>query len=161
MNGKSMSDENLVVLTADIVSAHVSNNSVAIADLATLIGNVHEALAALVDAPTPVVEKAPPAVPVRSSIKPDYIVCLEDGKKLTMLKRYLMTNYQMTPADYRAKWNLPSDYPMVSPNYAEKRRALAVQIGLGRKKGEVIAPKAGAQAAPKTGRARLKPRFVS
>jgi predicted transcriptional regulator len=155
-----MSDEKLVVLTADIASAHVANNSVSIADLAMLIGNVHDALTALATKPIAVVEKALPAVPVRNSIKPDYIVCLEDGKKLTMLKRYLMTTYQMTPADYRAKWNLPSDYPMVSPNYAEKRRALAVQSGLGRKKGAIIAPKVIVQDTPKTRSAHLKPRFV-
>jgi predicted transcriptional regulator len=160
INGKPMPHENLVVLTADIVSAHVANNSVAIADLATLIGNVHDALAALATPSTPIVENASPAVPVRSSIKPDYLVCLEDGKRLTMLKRYLMTNYQMTPADYRAKWNLPSDYPMVSPNYTKKRQLIAVQSGLGRKKG-AIAPKASVQVAPKTGKARLKPRFVA
>ena len=78
-------------------------------------------------------EKVTPAVSIRSSIKPDYLVCLEDGKKLTMLKRYLSTNFNMTPDDYRAKWGLPKDYPMVAPNYAERRRALAHAVGLGRK----------------------------
>ena len=127
------SEDTLLMLTADIVAAHVSNNSVGIADLPDLIGRVHTALANLgskADAPA---EELKPAVSIRASVKPDYIVCLEDGKKLTMLRRYLMTNFGMTPDDYRAKWNLPADYPMVAPNYAEKRRVLAKQIGLGRK----------------------------
>jgi predicted transcriptional regulator len=121
----------LLALTADIVSSHVANNSVAVNDLPQLIQNVYATLSGL---STPV--KAPevrpePAVPVRQSIKPDYIVCLEDGKKLKMLKRHLMTAYGMTPDDYRAKWGLPADYPMVAPNYAESRRQLAKSIGLG------------------------------
>jgi len=122
--------ETLVTLTADIVAAHVSNNSVAISDIALVIQSVHEALAGLGQTAAPEV-KQEPAVSVRSSVKPDYITCLEDGKKLKMLRRHLMTHYGMTPDDYRAKWNLPKDYPMVAPNYAEKRRALAKQIGLG------------------------------
>ncbi|MDG5489374.1 MucR family transcriptional regulator [Sphingomonas sp. FW199] len=124
-------NETLVTLTADIVAAHVSNNSVAVSDLPLIIQNVHNALAGLgTVAPEPEV-KQEPAVSVRASIKPDYIVCLEDGKKLKMLKRHLMTHYQMTPEQYRAKWNLPADYPMVAPNYAEQRRSLAKKIGLG------------------------------
>lgn len=123
----------LITLTADIVAAHVANNSVAVTDLPRLIENVHGALGALGTKPTPIEVAAQPAVPIRSSIKPDYIVCLEDGKKLKMLKRHLMTQYQMTPEDYRAKWRLPVDYPMVAPNYAEKRRTLAKAMGLGRK----------------------------
>jgi predicted transcriptional regulator len=124
-------DELLVTLTADIVAAHVSNNSVAVSDLALLIQNVHGALAGLTgEAPVPQA-KQEPAVSIRASIKPDYIVCLEDGKKLKMLKRHLMTHYKMTPEDYRAKWGLPADYPMVAPNYAEQRRTLAKKIGLG------------------------------
>ena len=123
----------LITLTADIVAAHVSNNSVAVADLPLIIQNVHSALAGL-GTPTAEAEvKQEPAVSIRSSIKPDYVVCLEDGKKLKMLKRHLMTHYQMTPDDYRAKWNLPADYPMVAPNYAEQRRTLAKKIGLGTK----------------------------
>ena len=126
--------ETLVTLTADIVAAHVSNNSVAVSDLPLLIANVHGALAGL-NSPTPAPEvKQEPAVSIRSSIKPDYIVCLEDGKKLKMLKRHLMTHYQMIPDQYRAKWNLPADYPMVAPNYAEQRRTLAKKIGLGTKR---------------------------
>lgn len=127
--------ETLVTLTADIVSAHVSNNSVAVGDVPTLIRNVYNALTGLEVVATE--ESAPePAVSIRASIKPDYIVCLEDGKKMKMLKRHLMTQYNMTPEEYRARWNLPADYPMVAPNYAEKRRALAKEIGLGRKPGQ-------------------------
>ena len=124
--------ETLVTLTADIVAAHVSNNSVAISDIPLIIRSVHDALAGLGTKVAPEV-KQEPAVSIRASVKPDYIVCLEDGKKLKMLRRHLMTHYGMTPDDYRAKWNLPKDYPMVSPNYAEKRRALALEIGLGTK----------------------------
>ena len=127
-------NETLITLTADIVSAHVSNNSVAVNYLPQLIQNVHTALSALgTKAPEPEA-KLEPAVSIRSSVKPDYIVCLEDGKKLKMLKRHLMTHYQMTPDDYRAKWGLSADYPMVAPNYAEQRRALAKKIGLGTKR---------------------------
>lgn len=126
--------ETLITLTADIVAAHVSNNSVAVSDLPVLIANVHGALSHL-GGPAPVeAVKLEPAVSVRSSIKPDFIVCLEDGKKLKMLKRHLMTHYQMTPEQYRTKWNLPADYPMVAPNYAEQRRTLAKKIGLGTKR---------------------------
>lgn len=124
--------ETIIALTADIVSAHVSNNSVALSDLPTLIQNVHGALSQLNEESAPTESKPEPAVSVRSSVKPDYIVCLEDGKKLKMLKRHLMTHYQMTPEQYRAKWNLPLDYPMVAPNYAEQRRSLAKKIGLGK-----------------------------
>jgi predicted transcriptional regulator len=127
--------ELLITLTADIVAAHVSNNSVAVSDVSTLIGNVHAALAGLsvtAAAPEIVLE---PAVPIRNSVKRDYIVCLDDGKKLKMLKRHLMTHYGMTPDDYRAKWGLPADYPMVAPAYAEQRRELAKAIGLGRAPG--------------------------
>jgi predicted transcriptional regulator len=128
-------NETLITLTSDIVAAHVSNNSVGVDDLATLISNVYGALSGLGQA-APVVEELPePAVSVRASVKPDYIVCLEDGKKLKMLKRHLMTHYNMTPDQYRQRWNLPADYPMVAPNYAEKRRELAKSIGLGRKPG--------------------------
>ena len=126
--------ETLVTLTADIVSAHVSNNSVAVSDLPLLINNVHTALSGLGTRKEEPQPKPEPAVSIRSSIKPDYIVCLEDGKKLKMLKRHLMTHYQMTPDAYRQKWGLNSDYPMVAPNYAEQRRSLAKKIGLGTKR---------------------------
>lgn len=132
MSDQADAAEMLVTLTADIVAAHVSNNSVAISDLATLINNVHAALANLGDTPM-VEEKLVPAVSIRASIKPDYIVCLEDGKRMKMLRRHLMTHYNMTPDDYRTKWGLPADYPMVAPDYSEKRRMLAKEIGLGTK----------------------------
>jgi predicted transcriptional regulator len=128
--------ETFITLTADIVAAHVSNNSVAVSDLPTLISNVHTALAGLTTPVAPPAPKQDPAVSIRSSIKPDYIVCLEDGKKLKMLKRHLMTHYKMTPDEYRIKWGLSNDYPMVAPNYAETRRNLAIKIGLGRKPGK-------------------------
>lgn len=134
-NPQNDMNETLITLTSDIVAAHVSNNSVAVGDLAVLITNVYGALAGL-GQPVQIDEPAPePAVSIRSSVKPDHIVCLEDGKKLKMLKRHLMTHYNMTPEQYRARWNLPTDYPMVAPNYAEKRRELAKKIGLGRKPG--------------------------
>jgi predicted transcriptional regulator len=133
-----MSDdaETIIALTADIVAAHVGNNSVSVSDLPAIIANVHAALAGL---GTPIVApptKQEPAVSIRNSIKPDFIVCLEDGKKMKMLKRHLMTAFGMTPDAYRAKWDLPASYPMVAPNYAATRRALAVRIGLGRKPGK-------------------------
>ena len=134
-------NETLITRTADIVSAHVSNNSVAVNDLPVLIQNVHSALTALGGPAEAPVVKQEPAVSVRASIKPDYIVCLEDGKKLKMLKRHLMTHYQMTPDEYRQKWGLSADYPMVAPNYAEQRRTLAKKIGLGTKRRRTTAKK--------------------
>jgi predicted transcriptional regulator len=127
-------DDTLITLTADIVAAHVSNNSVAVNDLPQLIQNVHGALSQLSGASSAAEAKPEPKVPIRSSVKPDYIVCLEDGKRLKMLKRHLMTHYQMTPDQYRQKWGLAADYPMVAPNYAEQRRTLAKSIGLGTKR---------------------------
>ncbi|MXP41144.1 MucR family transcriptional regulator [Altererythrobacter soli] len=136
---------NLITLTADIVAAHASNNSIAPEQIPELIASVHQALAGL--GKSPEVEARPePAVSVRSSVKKDHIVCLEDGKKMKMLKRHLMTDHGMSPAEYRARWNLPSDYPMVAPDYAETRRDLAKKIGLGRKPGQ----KRGRQPAAKT-----------
>lgn len=132
---QKLSSETLIELTSDIVSAHVSNNDVAVGDLPGLITNVYAALADLGHAPVLEEAKPEPAVAIRNSVKPEYIVCLEDGKKLKMLKRYLRTNFDMTPEEYRARWGLPADYPMVAPAYAEKRRELAKKIGLGRKPG--------------------------
>lgn len=129
--------ETLITLTSDIVAAHLSNNDVDVDEVPGLITNVYGALSGLGEEPAAVEERPEPAVSIRASVKPDYIVCLEDGKKLKMLKRYLRTNYNMTPEEYRQRWNLPSDYPMVAPNYAEKRRDLAKKIGLGRKPGAV------------------------
>lgn len=130
----------LLGLTAEIVSAHVSNNSVSVNDLPALITEVHRTLSGLGGAPQPRVEaeKPTPAVPVKKSITPDYLVCLEDGKKMKMLKRHLQTSYGMSPEQYREKWGLAPDYPMVAPNYAQHRSSLAKKIGLGtqgRKKG--------------------------
>lgn len=126
------SSNDLLGLTAEIVSAHVSNNPVSVTDLPTLIVEVHRTLASLGSAPARVeVEKKLPAVPVKKSITPDYLICLEDGKKLKMLKRHLQTSYGMTPDQYRDKWGLAPEYPMVAPNYAKHRSSLAKQIGLG------------------------------
>ena len=124
--------ETLITLTSDIVAAHVSNNNVAVEDVPLLITMVYHALAGLGE-PAPVTEEKPePAVSIRSSVKKDHLVCLEDGKKMKMLKRHLMTEHGMTPDDYRARWGLGSDYPMVAPDYADTRRDLAKKIGLGR-----------------------------
>ncbi|PXA84797.1 transcriptional regulator [Nostoc sp. 3335mG] len=129
-----MPDQNLITLTADIVSAHVSHNKVAPTEMPSLIQSVFAALDTS-SAPKTVEEPPVPAVPIRASVKHDHIVCLEDGAKLKMLKRYLRTNFDMTPEEYRAKWGLPRTYPMVAPAYAEKRKELAQKIGLGRKRG--------------------------
>jgi predicted transcriptional regulator len=128
-------NETLITLTSDIVAAHVSNNSVAVGDLPVLISNVYGALSSLGQSAPAAEAPLEPAVSIRASVKADHIVCLEDGKKLKMLKRHLMTHYNLTPEQYRQRWNLPADYPMVAPNYAEKRRELAKKIGLGRKPG--------------------------
>ena len=127
-----LGDADVLELTAQIVSAHVSNNAIGADLLPGLIQDVYRTLAGVgKDQVTP--EKQLPAVPVRKSVFPDHIVCLEDGKKLKMLKRHLKTSYNMTPEEYRDKWQLPSDYPMVAPNYAKHRSSLAKKIGLGTK----------------------------
>lgn len=126
--------ELLIALTSDIVAAHVNNNSVPLEDVPALIRNVYGALADL-RVPAAADRKLEPAVSVRSSVKTDHIVCLEDGKKMKMLKRHLTTAHGLTPAEYRARWGLAADYPMVAPEYVERRRALAEQMGLGRKPG--------------------------
>ena len=128
-----MEEKNEVIeMTADIVSAYVGNNTVSAAELPALIQSVHRALAG-VSGGAEVVEAAPrdPAVPIRRSITPDFIICLEDGRKFKSLKRHLRTKYNMSPEEYRAKWGLPKDYPMVAPNYAKARSDLAKQMGLG------------------------------
>ena len=133
--------DNLVGLTADVVSAYVSNNPVPADQLPVLIASIHQSLSGLaVGTQEPAPEPQKPAVPIRKSVTPDYIISLEDGKKFKSLKRHLATHYGMTPDDYRAKWNLPADYPMVAPNYAATRSALARSLGLGRKKEETQAP---------------------
>ena len=139
------SAEMLITLTSDIVAAHVSNNRVDVADVPKLISSIHQALSGL---GSPAEEARPePAVSIRSSVKKDHLVCLEDGKKMKMLKRHLMTEHGMTPDEYRERWGLSSDYPMVAPDYAETRRDLAKRIGLGRKPGESPRKKAPAKAA--------------
>lgn len=128
-------NDEVLQLTADIVSAYVSNNVIPAGDVSKVIKTVYGVLMDLQDGHGAIQEDLVPAVPVRKSVGPDYIVCLEDGKKLKMLKRYLRSQYGMTPEEYRAKWNLPPDYPMVAPNYAAERSKLAKQIGLGRARG--------------------------
>ncbi len=125
-------EANILEDTSRIVTAHVSNNTVAPADLPRLIITVHQALTDLGEKP---LSPAAPAVSIKRSVRPDYIICLDDGKKFKMLKRHLGTTYNLSPEEYRAKWNLPSDYPMVAPKYAEYRSELAKKIGLGRKRG--------------------------
>ncbi|HVZ07255.1 MucR family transcriptional regulator [Rhodopila sp.] len=125
-------DSNLLALTAQIVAAHLANNPVEIERVPTVIREVYRTLSGIGQPGSePVAERAQPAVPIKKSVFPDYIVCLEDGKRLKMLKRHLATAFNMTPEQYRAKWGLDPSYPMVAPNYAEKRSSLAKQIGLG------------------------------
>lgn len=132
-----MSEQNgdtseLLQLTADIVASHVSNNAVQISDLPQLIQSVFGSLSGLGQSEVQTSQERPqPVVSIRKSVTPDYIICLEDGKKLKMLKRHLKTAYDMSPEQYRERWGLPPDYPMVAPNYAAQRRELAKKIGLG------------------------------
>ena len=121
----------LLALTTDIVASHVANNTVAIAELPQLIRQVYTSLAAVGAPAAALIERPQPAVPIKKSVTPDYIICLEDGKKLKMLKRHLKTRYGMSPEEYRERWGLAAEYPMVAPNYAEQRRELAKKIGLG------------------------------
>ncbi|QGZ36780.1 MULTISPECIES: MucR family transcriptional regulator [Stappia] len=135
----TVADDNLIDLTADIVSAYVSNNTVASSDLGGLINEVYNALQRTSGSTVePEPEPLRPAVPVKKSVTPDYIICLEDGKKFKSLKRHLRTHYDMSPEEYREKWGLPTDYPMVAPNYAAARSELAKKMGLGqqRKRGK-------------------------
>lgn len=136
MSDDLSSKTNLITLTADIVAAHVANNIVGIGEVSHLVTSVYKALATLAQPPMSKMTMQVPAVPLRASVKPDYIVCLESGRHLKMLKRHLRTRYNMTPEEYRAKWGLPADYPMVAPNYVERRRDLAKKLGLGRKADE-------------------------
>src|SRR6202171_5722879 len=122
--------KDLLTLTTEIVAAHVSNNTVALGDLPQLINQIYNSLANIGTAPAAPAARPQPAVPVKKSVYPDYIVCLEDGKELKMLKRHLKTAYNMTPEGYRERWGLPTDYPMVAPNYARQRSRLAKEIGL-------------------------------
>ena len=136
-NDQTLASNDLLRMSVEIVSAYVSNNSIAATQVPDVINTVYGALNSINGQTVfESSESQKPAVSVRRSVNPDYIVCLEDGKKLKMLKRHLRAAYGMSPDDYRAKWGLPSDYPMVAPNYALQRSALAKKIGLGRKKGE-------------------------
>ena len=149
---QSINRTELLTLTAEIVSSHVSNNSTGRESVPELIQSVFDKLAALAsDEPEPI--ELTPAVPIKKSVTNDYIVCLEDGKKLKMLKRHLMTAYGMTPQEYRTRWGLKADYPMVAPNYARKRQELAKKIGLGRKP-RVVEPEPAPK--PKAKRSRAK-----
>ncbi len=129
------SDEiDFLAMTVEIVSAYVANNKLAQADLPEMIRSVHATVLDLASAEAAIDEAREPAVPVSKSITPEYLICLEDGRKLKMMKRYLRTRYDMTPDEYRARWRLPADYPMVAPNYAKLRSRHAKQIGLGKKR---------------------------
>lgn len=133
MSENTTLESSLLELTTELVAAFVSNNAVSAADLPSLITNVYQTLGSLDTEQEPEPEPLVPVVAVKKSITPDYIICLEDGKKLKMLKRHLNRAYGMTPEEYRERWGLPSDYPMVAPNYSKKRSSLAKDNGLGRR----------------------------
>ena len=126
--------EELLRMTADITAAYVSNNQIENSELVEVIKSVYNSLASLDTDAEPEQSELKPAVPIKRSVQNDYLICLEDGKQLKMLKRYLRSNYDMTPDEYRAKWNLPPDYPMVAPSYAKRRSQFAKEFGLGRKR---------------------------
>ena len=135
MHARDYTMDNDITIVAQIVAAYVSNNSVASADLPKLIGEIHAAVGRLANPEAPVIEeRLQPAVAVKKSVTPDFIICLEDGKKFKSLKRHLMTHYGLTPDQYREKWGLDAAYPMVAPNYAAARSQLAKKMGLGRKR---------------------------
>lgn len=139
-----MAEEELLRMTAEVVSAYVSNNTLATAQLADMIQAVYNSLRGLeAQVAEPIAEPLKPAVPIRKSVTPEFLVCLEDGKKLKMLKRHLRSTYNLTPDEYRLKWGLPPDYPMVAPKYAEQRSEFAKKIGLGRGTGRNSARAAG------------------
>ena len=132
MANEQLETSELLTLTSEIVASHVSNNTVPVSELPTLISQVYGALQGLIGPAEPPKEELRPAVPIKRSVTDDYIICLEDGKKMKMLKRHLATAYNMTPEQYREKWGLSPDYPMVAPNYSLKRQRLAKENGLGR-----------------------------
>jgi predicted transcriptional regulator len=148
-----MAEEDLLRMTADVVAAYVSNNTLPTAQLAEIINAVYNSLKSLEgQSAEPAPEPLKPAVPIRKSVTPDFLICLEDGKKLKMLKRHLRSTYNMTPDEYRARWGLPPDYPMVAPNYAEQRSEFAKKIGLGRGAGRQSARRSAAsRSAPRNG----------
>ena len=145
MTSEPIDRAKLLEMTTDIISAHAANNAVPSAELPELIRSVFEKLSDLTNPPVDVAEELRPAVPIKKSVTDDYIICLEDGKKLKVLKRHLATSFGMTPDEYRAKWGLPHDYPMVAAGYSRKRQELAKQIGLGR--GKAAKPKRKKKAA--------------
>ena len=147
-----LTNESLISLTADIVAAHVANNTVALSDVGTLVQRVHEALASLGQAAPEVPQEKTPVVSVRASIKPDFLICMECGGKHKMLKRHLQTAHGMTPDQYRSDYGLPREYPMVASNYSEARRSLAHSIGLGRRSKEATSKATPAKAAPRARR---------
>lgn len=149
MSEDTLDRSELLALTSEIVSAHVANNAVAQDGLPELISNVFGTLEGLIEPAAQEPEPLVPAVSIKKSVQDEYLVCLEDGKKLKMLKRHLSTSFDMTPEDYRAKWGLPSVYPMVAPAYSRKRQDLAKKIGLGRKPATKPAPKRKAAAKKK------------
>ena len=130
---EDISREELLALTSEIVSSYVSNNRLPVAEIPAVIEQVFKTLSNVDKDAGPHADRPKPAVPIKRSVTPDHIICLEDGKKLTMLKRHLKTAYDMTPEEYRERWGLPADYPMVAPEYAKKRSALAKDIGLGKR----------------------------
>ena len=139
-------EDDLLRMTAEVVSAYVSNNTLATAQLADVIQAVYNSLRGLEgQVAEPTAEPLKPAVPIKRSVTPDYLICLEDGKKLKMLKRHLRSTYNLTPDEYRAKWSLPPDYPMVAPKYAEQRSEVAKKLGLGRGAGRSAARAAAAK----------------
>ena len=161
LKGKADGSEQLLELATEIVSAYVSHNQIPLTEVPAMLRNVHNALSGLVGtAPVEVNTNTKPAVPVKKSIADEYIICLEDGKKLKMLKRYLRSHYNMTPEQYRAKWGLPPDYPMVAPAYARQRSDFAKSIGLGRAAAPAVR---GRKRAGKSARGclRLQVRFTS
>ena len=146
-NEQNQYHSDAVELAAEIVASYVAHNSVPASELAHLIHNVHSALTSLGQPVVAEVKHQEPAVPVKKSVTPDYIICLEDGKKFKSLKRHLRTKFEMGPEEYRAKWGLPSDYPMVAPNYAAARSNLALAMGLGQKRQANAGRKKGSKAA--------------
>src|ERR1700741_715384 len=147
-------EDGVIEMTADIVSAYVGNNTMSVTELPNLIKQVHDALKGVSSGATQApVEPQAPAVSVRKSITPEFLICLEDGRKFKSLKRHLRTKYDLSPEDYRAKWNLPKDYPMVAPNYAAARSALAKSMGLGQGGRQPAKPAAVKRAPRKTARA--------
>lgn len=153
-----MENETLITLTADIVAAHVANNTVAVGDMGSLVQQVHAALSQLGKSAEPAPAQKDPRVSVRASVKPDYIVCMECGKKQKTLRRHLQTAHGMTPQHYRADYGLPDSYPMTAPNYSERRREMAKSIGLGRKPGAKRGGGQDSPPAPSNGRRRRSPR---